>query len=245
VQKSDITKAKKFIAGEFLLRFGFQELRSGTAAASPATTNSALTLDPPPVRKKKAKTAPDDMDPAKAHLLVETICLNATRNRMWQNQPLEKTKCDCILAERPHPCSLCAQRANISVTFPPCDSPHPAFPIPPAPSKRASVSRALKVKKKERPVTLAQLSDFGTLVFRSEMHSATHLRRVKSWFFPPSLQEKLADSILQLSCLADLNPVLAAHDWPFRFSSHRYKLWLVIRCGLGVVAVATFGELRL
>jgi hypothetical protein len=129
-------------------------------------------------------------------------------------------KRDCILAERPHPCSLCAQHANISVTFPSRDSPHPVFPIPPAPSKCSSVSRALEVKKKEGPVALAQLSDFGTLLFRSEMYSATHLCRVKSWFFPPSLQEKLADSILQLSCLTDLDLILAAHDWPFRFALH-------------------------
>ncbi|KAF7341157.1 ATP-dependent DNA helicase RecQ [Mycena venus] len=96
VQKSDITKARKFMA----------------SMPAPASQQ----LQP---QKKRGKKAPEDMDPAKAELLVETTCLNAARNRRWQNLPLDETDRDCIAAKRPLPCSLCARRANITISFPP------------------------------------------------------------------------------------------------------------------------------
>ncbi|KAF8192288.1 P-loop containing nucleoside triphosphate hydrolase protein [Mycena galopus ATCC 62051] len=209
VQKSDITHAKKF-------------------NASSTTPNSTISASNPlQGRKKKSKSAAENLDPAKAGILVETMCFNAARNRIWKNEPLKETDRDCIAANRPLPCSLCAQRANISVTFSSRTSPHPAFPTPVA-SKRSPVSRALKVKKKERIIAIKLLAEFGTQIFRKEIYSEAYSRRTKSWFFPPSLQETLADSVLRLATSADLSTILEAQGWSFRTSSHRDDLWLTM-----------------
>ncbi|KAF8202010.1 P-loop containing nucleoside triphosphate hydrolase protein [Mycena galopus ATCC 62051] len=200
VQKSDITQAKKFHACQFHFLF-FVSV---------------------------ALTERSNMDPAKAGILVETTCFNAARNRIWKNEPLKETDRDCVVANRPLPCSLCAQRANISVTFSSRTSPHPAFPTPPVASKRSPVSPALKVKKKERVIAIKLLAGFGTQIFRKEIYSEAHSRRMKSWFFPSSLQEKLADSVLRLATSADLSTILEAQGWPFRTSPHRDELWLTV-----------------
>jgi hypothetical protein len=181
-----------------------------------------------PEHLKSSKPAPENMDPAKAGILVETTCFNAARNRIWQNEPLSETDNDCIAAKRPLPCPLCAQRTGISVMFPTRISPHPPFPTPPGASKGSPIPRALKVKKKEQVIAIDLLAEFGTQVFQSEIYTQTYSRRVKSWFFPPSLQEKLADSALQLTTSADLDTVLGAHGWPFRASSHRDDLRLTM-----------------
>jgi hypothetical protein len=46
------------------------------------------------------------MDLAKARLLAnETICINATENAIYGNEPSETTTLDCIDANRPLPCT--------------------------------------------------------------------------------------------------------------------------------------------
>ncbi|KAF8134047.1 P-loop containing nucleoside triphosphate hydrolase protein [Mycena galopus ATCC 62051] len=178
-------------------------------------------------RKKKGQPAWERMDPAKAEFLAETNCLNAVRNRRWQNQSLAETDRDWIAAKRPLPCSLCAARANISVVFPPRDISHPPFPIPSA-AKRSPVPRATKLKKKERPAVIEKLAGFGVRLFGKEIYTDTHKLRVKSWFFPCSLQDKLADVVLRLTTAAELDTILKAHKWPFRSSSYQNELWDLI-----------------
>jgi hypothetical protein len=194
----------------------------GTAISAPLPQQ----LQP---QKKRTKKAPEDMDPAKAELLVEEICLNAARNRRWQNVPLDETDLDCISAKRPLPCSLCAKRANVSIMFPPRDLSFPLFLIASPASKRKPISRATKLKKKERPIVETGLSAFGMQVFEAEMFNNSHQHRVKSWFFPPSLQDKLADSILQLATPNDLDVLLKQEDWYFHMHAHQANLWDTIK----------------
>ncbi|KAJ7207764.1 hypothetical protein B0H12DRAFT_1243083 [Mycena haematopus] len=223
------------------------EQQGGRAARLPAAAASTFPNSIPPSnplqgRKNKSKSAPENMDPAKAAILVETTCLNAARNRVWKNEPLNDTDRDCIAANRPLPCSLCALRANISVTFPSRTSSHPAFPIPPTASKRSPVPRAMKVKKKEHLIAVERLAAFGTQIFQNEIYSEVYPRRPKSWFFPPSLQETLADSVLRIANSADLDAILGAHGWPFRTSSHRDDLWLTVTKIQTAIRVARAAE---
>ncbi|KAF8174177.1 P-loop containing nucleoside triphosphate hydrolase protein [Mycena galopus ATCC 62051] len=218
VQKSDLKNAKKFMAN-----------------ATPETPVTSLTAQQAQARKKKGQPAWERMDPAKAEFLAETNCLNAVRNRRWQNQPLAETDRDCIAAKRPLPCSLCAACANISVVFPPRDISHPPFPIPSA-AKRSPVPRATKLKKKERPAVIEKLAGFGVRLFGKEIYTDTHKLRVKSWFFPCSLQDKLADVVLRLTTAAELDTILKAHKWPFRSSSYQNELWdLITQIQMSVV----------
>ncbi|KAJ6462875.1 hypothetical protein C8R45DRAFT_1107949 [Mycena sanguinolenta] len=211
VQKSDLKNAKKFMANA----------ASATLSAPPTTQQAQA-------RKKKAQPAWERMDPAKAEFLVETRCLNAVRNRRWQNEPLSETDRDCITAKRPLPCSLCAARANISIAFPQRNIPHSPFPIP-STAKRSPVPRATKLKKKERPTVMERLAGFGALIFDKEIYTHCHRLRIKSWFFPSSLQAKLADMLLRLTAAAELDGVLKTHDWPFRSSSYQDDLWDLIQ----------------
>ncbi|KAF7334889.1 P-loop containing nucleoside triphosphate hydrolase protein [Mycena sanguinolenta] len=191
VQKSDLKNAKKFM-----------EAAASAPTASPAPLQ-------PSGRQKRGKAKPEDMDPAKAEFLVETTCLNAVRNRRWQNEPLSETTRDCIAAERPLPCSLCAARANITITFPRRDIPYPPFLIPSA-AKRTPVPRATKLKKERAP----------------NCHCPT--RCIRSQALRDG-NEKLADALLRLTAIAELDIILDAHNWPFRSSSHREDLWTVIK----------------
>ncbi|KAF9048057.1 P-loop containing nucleoside triphosphate hydrolase protein [Hymenopellis radicata] len=135
VQKSDIKNAAKYLA---------------SLGASTVTT---MTPTPVTGRKNKKKKV-EFMDPAKAEVLTETICLVAAKNRRWQNPPIETTSLTCIEANRPLPCSLCAKREGISVTFPDRESVHPPFLTPVSKTSTPLVPAVLKLKKKERPIVV-------------------------------------------------------------------------------------------
>ncbi|KAJ7270715.1 P-loop containing nucleoside triphosphate hydrolase protein [Mycena haematopus] len=210
VQKSDIKNAKKFMA-----------------SIASAPENPPTAPQQSHGRKKQAKSPAEQMDPAKAEFLVEMTCLNAVRNRRWQNEPLLETDRDCIAAKRPLPCSLCAARANIMVTFPRRDFCRPPFPIPSA-TKRSPVPRGTKLKKKERPTVIERLGEFNTQIFEKEMYNTAYQNRVKSWFFPTSLQEKLADVLMRLATAADIDALLRTQNWPFRSSPYQDELWALV-----------------
>jgi hypothetical protein len=124
--------------------------------------------------KKGSKSSPKNMDPGKAEILVEKTCLNAARNRRWQNEPLEETNHDCIEAKRELPCSLCTERENITINFPSRDFPYSVFPTPRTTSKRSGILHAMKLKKKERPLAMEQLSEFAILLFEREIYIDAH-----------------------------------------------------------------------
>ncbi|KAJ7190007.1 hypothetical protein GGX14DRAFT_607429 [Mycena pura] len=87
------------------------------------------------------------------------------------------------------------------------------------------------------------LPSFSAKLFESEMYTDAHQRRVKSWFFPVSLQEKLIDGVLRLTTSGELNVVLENHDWPFCSSAYRDELWLIITNIQVAVASACNAEL--
>ncbi|KAF9021242.1 hypothetical protein BDZ89DRAFT_957637 [Hymenopellis radicata] len=191
VQKSDIKNAKKFLA--------------------------ASTSNPRKKGKKQKKTLL--VDPAKAEILTETICLNAARNRRWQNSPISETMKDCIEAKRPFPCSLCCAREDIAITFPSVPEPlYPPFVLPIPKSKRPSLPRALTLKKKERPLVQERLAAFGTKVFEDELYEPGNEYRPESSFFPPSLRTRLTDDILRIHTADLLDAILIAADWSFRIA---------------------------
>lgn len=124
---------------------------------------------------------------------------------------------------------------------PPRDLSYPLFPIAPPTSKRTPIPRATRLNKKERPIVEAGLLAFGIQVFEAEMFNDSYQRRVKSWFFPPSLQDKLTDSVLRLVNPNDLDVVLKQEDWQFRGDRHQANLWEVIK---GLQATVTCARAR-
>ncbi|KAJ7059061.1 P-loop containing nucleoside triphosphate hydrolase protein [Mycena amicta] len=190
VQKSDIATAKKYIA-------------SLASDASPAASNS---------RSKRKKNVAESMDLGKAKLLTETVCLVASRNRTWNNPPIEKTTMDCITAKRPLPCSLCSARAKIVVELPSHAMPT-KFLEPPPPLARAPVPRSQMLRKVDRPDVKIALELFADTLFKAERFRYPH--RPESWFFPPSIRALLVDNCLRLETRDDLVRLLASKKWPF------------------------------
>ncbi|KAF9022261.1 hypothetical protein BDZ89DRAFT_929110, partial [Hymenopellis radicata] len=205
VQKSDIKKAETFLASTCI---SFK------------------------ISTKKANQNEDAyIDPAKAEILIETICLNAARNRRWQNPPIEETTKDCIEAKRPFPCSLCAAREGITISFPSTSTLYPPFALPAPKSKEQPALRALTLRKKERPLVVEKLAAFGKQIFEDELYKPGNEYRPEASFFPSSLQQRLTNEILRIVTLDVLNPILIAADWSFRatWTSKLFALILEIQ----------------
>ncbi|KAJ7190107.1 P-loop containing nucleoside triphosphate hydrolase protein, partial [Mycena pura] len=206
VQKKDINHAKK------------QQAARASAASVASSTG------------RKQKGAPKDpMEDAKAQLLTETCCLNCVRNRIWQNSPLVDTSRSCKDASRPLACSLCAARENLVISFPPGVSVYAPFTQPPRKPRPFPIPRDEKLKKEERPIVTKKLSDFGVQLFASERDRPEYRHRPPSWFFPPSLQKRLADRVLRFTSLEHLQITLTAAKWRFHQHSSVKNLWNVIQ----------------
>jgi hypothetical protein len=98
------------------------------------------------------------MDLGKQLLLTEPECLIACMNRHYGNPPLETSTLDCILANRPFPCSLCASRCQDTVLVP-CSRvslPPLKFRSPPASHAIAPVKKN-KLTRKERDLAKKEL----------------------------------------------------------------------------------------
>ncbi|KAJ7691360.1 hypothetical protein B0H17DRAFT_1201206 [Mycena rosella] len=136
----------------------------------------------PKTGKPRCKKKIKPMEHAKALLLIEKRCYIAAINRIYQNPPMETSTLDCIATKRRLPCSLCAARREISLTFPP--SPLPSGitlpPFTPSVAMQEPLSAAqkkLKLTKKERGIAAASLATFGeTIFFLPRLHFHHHTR---------------------------------------------------------------------
>ncbi|KAJ7025243.1 hypothetical protein C8F04DRAFT_1269359 [Mycena alexandri] len=178
----------------------------------------AATSDAPPTVKNTRKKAPaKPLQQAKVEVLTEKICLNAAVNRVFHNPPLEITSLDCIAAQRPLPCSLCAARNNIVLEFPapplPPDIYFPAFTAPTTAQDTTPMDKKFKLTQKERQQAESRLIQFGETLRRAERKHATHANRPKSAFFPSSILKSVLDSLLTFDSFNDL----ATHveSWTF------------------------------
>ncbi|KAF9033710.1 hypothetical protein BDZ89DRAFT_1130874 [Hymenopellis radicata] len=195
VQKSDIKKAQKFLAG------------LGASAAA-ATAPARLTGR----RKKKKKSAEEFMDPAKAEVLTETDCIISAKNRRWQNPDTR----NCVDAGRALWCSLCCKRENRTMEFPARESVHPPFLAPAPKSKETPIPTVLKLKKKERPIAVEKISEFAMEVLEGEMYNPGNENWPDSSFFPLSLQKKLSEQVLRITTRDVLDKLLEGSNWRFQ-----------------------------
>ncbi|KAF9001635.1 P-loop containing nucleoside triphosphate hydrolase protein [Hymenopellis radicata] len=208
VQKSDIRNAEKFQAN-----------LGSTSTDAPVVV---------PTSRKKRKAATEAMDPAKAELLIEKICLVAANNRRWQNPPLETTTLDCIEVNRPLPCSICCSRTDRTIEFPARASVHPPFLTPSAISSNANPELAIfKLTRNERDLVEERLAKFADDLFEAELYQPCNLHRPRSAFFPSSLQTRICDQVLRIFTLDALTTILDTAKWSFR-ETHATKLYNLI-----------------
>ncbi|KAK7031989.1 P-loop containing nucleoside triphosphate hydrolase protein [Favolaschia claudopus] len=153
------------------------------------------------------------LDILQALLLTEQTCYVAVWNRIYQNPPLSTTTLNCIAAKRPLPCSLCAKRANITLSFPSPPLPdHIVLPpfTPPAgtqPIVLSASDKKLQLKKKERELASAELAEFGNKLRLAEQRRSANIHRPKSSYFPVSISTLILDKFLSIDsvqCLSDL-----------------------------------------
>lgn len=170
------------------------------------------------------------MEHAKALVLTEKICYIAAINRIYENPPLATTTLDCISAQRRLPCSLCAARKNITISFPPSPLPSglklPPF-TPPTSKLSASLSAAekkLKLKKKERDDAAATLTKFGETVRRAEYKKIANHHRPKSSYFPSSVCTIILDKLLSFDSLESLNAVVQPWIFALNHTDSLYEL---------------------
>lgn len=159
------------------------------------------------------------MEHAKALVLVEKRCYIAAINRIYQNPPLETSTLDCIAAKRRLPCSLCADRDEISLNFDPSPLPRGVTlpPFTPAVSKNSTTLSAaqkkLKLTRKERKLAETALTAFGETVRIAERKHITNQNRPKSSFFPTSVSNSILDKFLSINSLASLTVII--ESWLF------------------------------
>ncbi|KAK6968990.1 hypothetical protein R3P38DRAFT_2815016 [Favolaschia claudopus] len=163
------------------------------------------------------------MEHSKALLLI------AVFNRTYQNPPLSTSTLDCITAKRPHPCSLCAKRAKIKLTFPTPPLPRGIREVVQATqhTNRAlsTAEQKLQLKKKERDVASAALVDFGNKVRLAEQRRSANQHRPKSSYFPASVSTLILDNLLSIASLQALSDLVKL--WTFA-TTHTLALYDVV-----------------
>ncbi|KAJ7686951.1 hypothetical protein B0H17DRAFT_1203965 [Mycena rosella] len=183
---------------------------------APSTTDSCATKHTKaPKSKSQSKSKP--LEHAKALLLTEVECYNSTINRIYQNPPLKTSTLDCIAAGRRLPCSLCATRNDLSLTFSAPPLPRgvelPPFVHPPTADPIAALEKKLRLTKKERQHAESVLKEFGEVVRCAERTLGTHQHRPKSSFFPTSVIRSILDALLTLDSLDKVECLLTS--WVF------------------------------
>ncbi|KAJ7017191.1 P-loop containing nucleoside triphosphate hydrolase protein, partial [Mycena alexandri] len=177
--------------------------------------------------RKKAPAKP--LQQAKVEFLTEKICLNAAVNRVFENPPLNISSLDCIAAERPLPCSLCAARNNIVLDFPAPPLPpnvyFPPFTAPIDDQQTTPTDKKSRLTQKERKQVEPMLIQFGETVRRAQRKLSAHANRPKSAFFPSSVQKSLLDSLLTFESFNDL----ASHvkSWTFA-AGYQVRLYALV-----------------
>ncbi|KAJ7237805.1 P-loop containing nucleoside triphosphate hydrolase protein [Mycena rebaudengoi] len=180
----------------------------GIVLVQPSTIQAALkqtiaTSDTPTTAKqrtgKKAKSAAP-MDLGKQLLLTEPECLIACMNRHYGNPPLETSTLDCILANRPFPCSLCASRCQDTVLVP-CSRvslPPLKFRSPPASHAIAPVKKN-KLTRKERDLAKKELIAYRDHLRVREQNRGNFRNHPPSLFLPSNVQASLLDHLLSIN----------------------------------------------
>ncbi|KAK7015322.1 P-loop containing nucleoside triphosphate hydrolase protein [Favolaschia claudopus] len=175
------------------------------------------------------KTKP--MDHSKALLLTEKTCYMAVWNRIYQNPPLSTTTLDCIAAKRPLPCSLCAKRANITLSFPSPPLPDRVVLPPFTPSAGtqpivlSASEKKLQLKKKERELASTELAEFGNKLRLAEQRRSANIHRPKSSYFPVSISTLILDKLLSIDSVQSLSELV--QPWIFA-AAHIFTLYDVI-----------------
>ncbi|KAF9002661.1 hypothetical protein BDZ89DRAFT_1146367 [Hymenopellis radicata] len=175
--------------------------------------------DQPEMQRKTKKKPSKPMEPAKARLITETVCLIAALNREYGNPPAETAYLDCVAAKRRLLCSLCAQRYGrnqpvVSPSYPPEVVLPPPFLLP-APKSKAKSSD--KISKEDRVLITSRLQDLAIRIWR-ENHVKDEYRHLpRSAYFPPSLSKLVISRIRSLGSVADLLSLIGPLSWRFAF----------------------------
>ncbi|KAF8207369.1 hypothetical protein K438DRAFT_1962298 [Mycena galopus ATCC 62051] len=151
---------------------------------------------------KRTKKPPKLLEHAQVLLLTEKTCYNAAVNRIYGNPPLSTATLDCIAANRPLPCSLCATRNEIALEFPAPPLPSgvklPPF-IAPALVNASPLDKKLRLAKKEKKPL--------------QRWKPVHQNRPKSSYFPTSVINSLLNNLLCLDSLEKVENI--ATSWTF------------------------------
>jgi hypothetical protein len=173
-------------------------------------------------------TPASQMNHANALVLTEKVCYIARINIIYQNPPTELSSLDCISANRKLPCSLCAKRAKVSITFEnsPVPTPFPSQPPSmPGPAKRSKTQR---LKKKTEYVHVDRiLSEFGESIWEIESLKLENQFRPEESYFPSLLKNAILDKFFFFPDLDSLVLVLKSHTWPFS-DTYSQKLYDII-----------------
>ncbi|KAJ6468851.1 hypothetical protein C8R45DRAFT_1105492 [Mycena sanguinolenta] len=163
--------------------------------------------------KSKKKTKP--LEHPKVLLLTEKHCYNAMLNHIYCNPPVEITTLDCIAANRPYSCSLCAARNDIELDFR-----SPILPpgvnlllFTPPPASGSALEKKLRLTKKEREVSEPSLTAFGHTVYYAEHKQPIHQNHSRLLYFPFSIVTAVLNNLLALDLFAKLEPFI--QSWAF------------------------------
>lgn len=167
------------------------------------------------------------MDPGKADLLTEKICLIACKYRRFQSVPLEVSALDCSEANRDLFCSLCRQRYNAEPFTHSSASIHPPFRSPPEKSAAPSSDSNKLRPRAERPLVQPAFDAFREELIKSTSYNPAHHFRPSTAFFSVSLSNNILDSLLRFDYRHQLDDILKTHSWPFS-TSHGDRLWQLI-----------------
>ncbi|KAJ7214351.1 P-loop containing nucleoside triphosphate hydrolase protein [Mycena pura] len=189
-------------------------------------------VEPPKISRKTGKPVrvrkSQPIEHAAALVLSESTCYTAAINKIYRNPPLETSTLDCISAHRPLPCSLCATRKNIKISFssPPLPAGVTLAPFcPPSFAQSPPLSteeKKLKLKKKERDLVVCALEKFANGVRLVEQRHTENQHRPKSSYFPSTFRDALAANLLSLNSLFDVHALVSS--WIFA-ASHAGALY--------------------
>ncbi|KAJ7190124.1 P-loop containing nucleoside triphosphate hydrolase protein [Mycena pura] len=191
-------------------------------------------VDPPKISRKTGKPVhvkkSQPLEHSSALVLSELTCYTAAINRIYRNPPLETSTLDCISARRPLPCSLCAKRKNIKISFP---SPPLPTGITLAPFRPPTISQSsplsteekkLKLKKKERDLVTCALEKFANGVRLVEQRQPENQHRPKSSYFLSTFRDALAAKLLSLKSLFDVHALVSSWLFPASHPGSLYDL---------------------